>query len=164
MSMRCVAELASLRASLRGRREMAMVELRVVEWADAKRASRPCRFSGCTDGKGGDDITRGSKLSPGSGEDMTRVPGSPHWLAKSRPVSASLECAAAEDQRIQTITKTKQTTKPSAAPHNACTRPRAPSSVGETRGSSTQPRPHLRRTLLYTTSYLTRYGLPCPYL
>ena len=55
-----------------------MVELRMEDWADARRASRPGRFSDGTDGMGGDDITRGFKPSLGSEEDMARVPGSPH--------------------------------------------------------------------------------------
>ena len=48
----------------------------------------------------------------------------------ARQVTTRLSSAAAQDQRIRTITKTKQTTKPSAAPHNACTHPRVLSSVG----------------------------------
>ena len=55
-----------------------LVVSRVEDWADARRASRPGRFSDGTDGMGGDDITRGFKPSLGSEEDMARVPGSPH--------------------------------------------------------------------------------------
>ena len=35
-----------------------MVELRMEDWADARRASRPVGFSDGTDGMGGDDIIR----------------------------------------------------------------------------------------------------------
>ena len=53
------------------------------------------------------------------------------------PRHDSCFAAAPQNQRNRTITKTNQTTKPSAAPHNACTRPRVPSSVGGTRESPT---------------------------
>ena len=53
------------------------------------------------------------------------------------PSTTRVSTAALRNQRNRTITKTNQTTKPSAAPHNACTRPRVPSSVGGTRESPT---------------------------
>ena len=53
------------------------------------------------------------------------------------PRHDSCFAAAPQNGRNRTITKTNQTTKASAAPHNACTRPRVPSSAGGTRESPT---------------------------
>ena len=52
-----------------------------------------------TDGKGGDDITRGSRPPPGSGEDMTHASG--------RPQGSAWHAAASKAQRSWT-TKPKQ--------------------------------------------------------
>ena len=76
------------------------------------------------------------------------------------PRHDSCFAAAPQNGRNRTITKTNQTTKSSAAPHNACTRPRAPSSVGETRESpKTEAAPEIL-SVLRTTQHDTSSTSP----